>query len=86
MAAAAWSRSAGRERMLDQPYARYLTRRSFWPARSPQITVVRARSSRASVLHSTRPGTSISWSIAADIIRALLRVRCMRSAPVSVFS
>ncbi len=72
--------------MLDQPYARYLTMRSFCPARSPQITVVRAKSSRASVLNSTRPGTSISWSIAADIIKALLRVRCMRSAPVSVFS
>ena len=32
--------------------------RSFCPGRSPQITVVRARSSRASVVTSTRPGTS----------------------------
>ena len=60
--------------------------RSFCPGRSPQITVVRARSARASVVNSTRPGTSISWSIAAAIIRALARVRCMSSAPVSVFS
>ena len=45
---------------LDQPYARYLTMRSFCPGRSPQITVVRAKSARASVETSTRPGTSIS--------------------------
>lgn len=60
--------------------------RSFCPARSPQITVVRARSARESVLTSTRPGTSTSWSMPAAIISALLRVRCMRSAPVSLFS
>ncbi len=69
--AAAWSRSAGRERRLDQPYAMYLTMRSFCPGRSPQMTVVRARSGRASVVNSTRPGTSISWSIVAAIISAL---------------
>ena len=31
--------------------------RSFCPGRSPQITVVRAKSARASVVTSTRPGT-----------------------------
>ena len=45
--------------------------RSFCPGRSPQITVVRAKSARASVLISTRPGTSTSWSIPAAIIKAL---------------
>ncbi|OOK67555.1 glycoside hydrolase family 65 central catalytic [Mycobacterium kansasii] len=48
--------------------------------------MVLAKSARASVVISTRPGTSTSWSIAAAIIRALLRVRCMRSAPHSVHS
>lgn len=66
--------------------ARYLTMRSFCPGRSPQITVVRARSGRASVVISTRPGTSTSCSIPAAIISALARVRCMRSAPRSVRS
>ena len=35
------------------------------------MTVVRAKSSRASVLTSTRPGTSMSCSIAAAIIKPL---------------
>ena len=42
--------------------------RSCWPGRSPQMTVVRAQSSPASVPTSTRPGTSTSWSIAAAIV------------------
>ena len=58
--------------------------RSFWPGRSPQITVVRARSSSASVCTSTRPGTSTSWSIAAAIISSLRRVRWTSTARLSV--
>ena len=73
-AAATWSRTAGAERRLDQPYARSFTSAAARPGCSVQVTVSRAQSSRATtVSRSRRPGASTTWSIPAPMSSPLRR-------------
>ena len=76
-----WSRTAGSERLLDQPYAASLTTRSFWPGSSLQATVVRSQSGCPSVVTACLPGASTRCSIAAAIRRSLALVRCTSRPP-----
>lgn len=79
-AASTWSRTAGSDRVADQPYAMNFTSRTFWPASSTVVALIRPWSSELSAVMSTRSGPSIRWSMPAATRSPLYRVRCTRTA------
>lgn len=85
-AAPTWSRSAGSDRRLDQPYVRYLTTRSVWPGLSTQPIVVRTQSWYPSDSMVVRSGPVTSWPMAAATRSPLTLVRWMSRPPSSVVS